>query len=209
MPATRQWITEPLVLEHDGGRVSLQPMHASHACALYDARGDESTWRYMPAAIRSPQDADRLVEEALASKAAGSSFPFVVVDRYRNRIVGSTRFLDLAPEHRSLEIGYTWIEPAARRTSINTECKLLLLEHAFETLGCVRVQIKTDTRNEVSRRAIERIGFVKEGILRKHRVLPDGFVRDSVYYSLVREEWDSTKARLEEYLARVPSGRPQ
>ncbi len=204
-----QWVADPLVLERDGGRVTLRPMRASDSHAIFEARGDDATWRYMPTAVRSEADADRLVEEALAAKAAGSSYPFVIVDRSQSRVVGSTRYLDLAPAHRSLEIGYTWIEPSVRRSSVNTECKLLLLEHAFEELDCIRVQIKTDARNELSRRAIKCIGFVKEGILRSHRILADGFVRDSVYYSLIREEWEKTKALLEVYLSRIPTDRPQ
>ncbi|WP_455382480.1 GNAT family N-acetyltransferase [Salinispira pacifica] len=199
-----QWIDEPVVLSLPTGRVRLEPMRPSHVRAIFDARGDAETWRYMPAEVRTLDDADTLVERALAAKAAGTEYPFVIVDKTSNRVVGSTRYLDISPLHRSVEIGWTWIEPAARRTSINTECKMLLLAHAFESLGCVRVQIKTDARNAVSQRAIERLGCVREGLLRRHRILPDGFIRDTVYYSIIAEEWSSARSRLADMLGHVP-----
>ncbi|HUX13561.1 MAG TPA: GNAT family protein [Spirochaetia bacterium] len=191
-----KWIEDPLILERREGRVSLRPLRPSHVTELFAARGDADTWRYLTDTIDSLEEMDRLVERALASKMSGLEYPFVVFDRLRDCVVGSTRYLDLSPVNRSLEIGWTWIEPSARRSSVNTECKFLLLEHAFESLGCVRVQIKTDARNARSRTAIERIGFTHEGILRKHRILPDGFVRDSVYYSMIAEEWPQAKLRL-------------
>ncbi len=195
------WIKDPLTLERRDGRVSLRPLRPSHVAGLFAARGDADTWRYLPATIDSLEDMDRVVEQAIASRRSELEYPFVVYDRLQDCIAGSTRYLDLSPANRSLEIGWTWIEPSVRRSSVNTECKLLLLEHAFESLGCIRVQIKTDARNIRSRKAIERIGFTHEGILRKHRIMPDGFVRDSVYYSMIAEEWPDAKLRLTRWVA--------
>ncbi|HRJ48186.1 MAG TPA: GNAT family protein, partial [Opitutaceae bacterium] len=127
---------------------------------------------------------------------------FAVIRRADGRAVGSTSYLDIAPEHRRIEIGWTWLGAEARRTAINTECKYLLLRHAFETLGCGRVQLKTDARNLRSQAAIERIGAKREGVLRRHLVMPDGFVRDTVMFSILAEEWPAVKARLEANLAR-------
>lgn len=116
--------------------------------------------------------------------------------------MGSKSYLDVAPEHLRIEIGWTWLGAPARRTAVNTECKLLLLRHAFETLGCGRVQLKTDGRNLRSQTAIARLGAVREGVLRKHVILPDGFVRDTVMFSITADEWPGVRARLEDFLAR-------
>lgn len=124
----------------------------------------------------------------------------MIIDQATNQVVGSTRFLDISSQHRQLEIGSTWLTPSVWRTRMNTECKYLLLKHCFEVLETIRVQIKTDRRNVQSQRAIERLGAVKEGVLRRHRILPDGYVRDTVYYSVIDEEWPAVKARLEAFL---------
>lgn len=125
---------------------------------------------------------------------------FAIVRRSDDRAVGVTSYMDIRPTDRGLEIGGTWLTPEVWRTALNTECKYLLLCHAFETLGCLRVQLKTDLRNVRSQRAIERLGAVKEGILRKHMVIHDGYVRDTVMYSIVDTEWPDVKKRLEEFL---------
>lgn len=122
--------------------------------------------------------------------------PFAILDRASGRAAGSTRYLEIRPEHRGLEIGWTWLGRAYRRTAVNTECKYLLLRHAFEVMGAVRVQLKTDARNLASQRAIERIGGVREGVLRRHMVLADGFVRDSVMFSVTDTEWPGARERL-------------
>ncbi len=122
------------------------------------------------------------------------------MDQQSDKIVGSTRFLDISISHRHAEIGWTWLAPHVWRTRINTECKYLLLRHGFETLDLIRVQLKTDRRNLTSQQAIERIGGQKEGILRKHRIMPNGYIRDSVYYSILDEEWPLVKTRLQRIL---------
>ena len=134
---------------------------------------------------------------ALDAQERGTEVPFAIRDRGTGQVLGSTRYLNIMPKDRGLEIGWTWLTGAARRTSVNTECKYLLLRHAFETLGAIRVQLKTDSRNVTSQRAIERIGAVKEGILRNHVIMPDGYYRHSVYYSILDSEWPSVKAHLE------------
>ena len=126
--------------------------------------------------------------------------PFAVVLQDDGTVVGSTSYMDVQPQHRHAEIGCTWYTPAVRRTVVNPECKLLMLRHAFEVMGCVRVTLKCDGRNQVSQRAIAKLGAVREGVLRKHRVQPDGFVRDTVYFSIVEDEWPAVRERLEERL---------
>ena len=144
-----------------------------------------------------------MIRQALVASQAGAEVPFAILEADSCKAVGSTRYLDVQPEHRTLEIGWTWIGPRWRRTAINTECKLLLLAHAFEVLAVHRVTLKTDARNVRSQRAIERIGGVREGVLRRHRICWDGSVRDTVYYGIIDEEWPAVKARLE---ARLGAG---
>lgn len=190
----------PLTLT--GNVVRLEPLSEDHVPALSIAGQDESIWEYMRYGDVSTEAGMRLwVRMLLAEQEAGESLPFTVVHQGSGRLIGSTRYMDIRLQHRSVEIGGTWYAPPYQRTAVNTECKYLLLRHAFETLGCVRVQLKTDLRNERSQRAIERIGAVKEGVLRSHMVLPDGYLRDSVLYSIIAQEWPNVKARLETYLA--------
>jgi RimJ/RimL family protein N-acetyltransferase len=135
---------------------------------------------------------------AMAAEAAGSELPFAIIDTATSRVIGSTRSMEIIPAHRALEIGWTWIGVPWQRTGCNTLCKFLLLRHAFEHLAMNRVQFKADARNTKSRAAIERIGGIYEGTLRKHRIARDGFVRDSAYYSVIAEEWPKVKNRLHE-----------
>jgi RimJ/RimL family protein N-acetyltransferase len=186
-----------------GERARLVPMEAKHAEALFEAGRFPEIWAYMPMKVETAGDMERMVTEALAAKEKGTELPFVVEDQESGRVVGSTRFLDIQTAHRQLEIGWTWYTPDVWRTRINTECKYLLLSYCFEELALVRVQLKTDGRNKRSQRAIERIGGVKEGVLRRHRILPDGYIRDSVYYSVIAEEWPGVKQRLEAMLSSV------
>jgi N-acetyltransferase len=191
-PATQ---AHPLTLE--GRHVRLEPLAALHAPDLLVAAQDDALWSWMP--IPRPRtllETERWIAEALAAQERGEQLPFAIQERASGRAVGSTRYLDLRLAHRGLEIGWTWITPARQRTAVNSECKLLLLAHAFETLGCLRVQLKTDLRNLRSQAAIERLGATKEGVLRKHYVLWDGYVRDSVLYSITDEQWPAVKARL-------------
>ncbi|MCL6452709.1 MAG: GNAT family N-acetyltransferase [Alicyclobacillus sp.] len=183
-----------------GERAKLIPMEKSHIEGLFEAGRDPKIWSYMPMHIETIDDMKCLVTGALLAREASSEFPFVIIDQESEKIVGSTRFLDISVPNRHLEIGWTWLSPSVWRTRVNTECKYLLLKHCFETLGTLRVQLKTDGRNVRSQQAIQRIGAVKEGVLRKHRVMHDGYIRDSVYFSVIDDEWPSVKARLESML---------
>jgi RimJ/RimL family protein N-acetyltransferase len=186
---------KPVVLE--GRVVRLEPLRLDHAQDLAAVACDDEIWRYMP--LRTPSsigDVRAMIEDALSRARDGSEVPFATVVRESGRAIGSTRYIDIRRAHRGLEIGWTWIGREWQRTAVNTECKLLLIEHAFETLGALRVQLKTDARNVRSQRAIERIGAQREGVLRAHMILPDGFVRDSVMYSITSAEWPRVKAAL-------------
>jgi N-acetyltransferase len=187
----------PVTLELDRGRARLEPMRADHAAGLLAALDDPGIWRYMPSEPPVTLDLmSRMVATALEGQAKVGDLVFVIVDRSDGSVRGSTRYLDVQPSNRSLEIGWTWLSRSAQRTSINTECKFLLLRHAFETLGCVRVQLKCDGRNIRSQEAIARLGGVREGTLRRQRVLWDGFIRDTVYFSILDSEWPTVKERL-------------
>ena len=137
--------------------------------------------------LKSVPDTQGWIDQALEVAATGTQIPFAIIERASGKAIGSTRYMDIRRNDRGLEIGWTWIGTAFQRTAMNTECKYLLLRHAFEELGAVRVQLKTDLRNVRSQRAIERLGAVREGVLRKHMVLWDGFIRDTVYYSVIEE----------------------
>ncbi len=191
-------VVEPVELV--GEHVALVPMAEAHLDGLFDAGRSPEIWPYMPMQISGRDDMARLMRDALRACDQGAELPFVVRERRSGRIVGSTRFLDITPAHRNIEIGWTWLEPAVWQTPINTECKYLLTRHCFETLQMIRVQLKTDARNTRSQRAIERLGAVREGVLRHHRIMPDGYLRDSVYYSILLEEWPAVRARLEGWL---------
>jgi RimJ/RimL family protein N-acetyltransferase len=190
---------QPVVLE--GEHVTIVPMDESHTEGLFEAGHFDEIWAYMPMQVATLDDARRLVAGALEAKAKGTEFPWVIIEKQTGRIVGSSRFLDIDRANRNLEIGWTWLTPSLWRSPVNTECKYLLLRHCFETLGTIRVCLKTDLRNERSQRAMERIGCVREGIFRRHRILRDGYIRDSVYYSIIAEEWPAVKERLEGFLA--------
>ncbi len=181
--------------------VRLEPLSLEHIPGLFKAGQDESIWRFMRyGKIESEAQMAEWVRRLLKAQAQGTDLPFAVIHLETAQVIGATRYLDIQPQNRSLEIGGTWYAPAFQRTSVNTECKYLLLRHAFEVLGCVRVQFKADVRNERSQRALERIGAVKEGVLRNHMILPDGYLRSSVYYSILQSEWAAVKALLEEKL---------
>jgi RimJ/RimL family protein N-acetyltransferase len=190
---------EPIVLE--GRRVRLVPMTPEHVMALWEAGRDPELWRLTMSQVLSEDDMRRYVSAALHAQRAGSALPFVTTEAETGRVVGSTRFGNAEAAHRRVEIGWTWIAAPWQRTAINTEAKYLMLRHAFESLGCVRVELKTDALNERSRRAILCIGAREEGILRKHQITDGGRIRDSVYYSVVDDEWPVVKARLETMLA--------
>jgi RimJ/RimL family protein N-acetyltransferase len=183
---------EPVVLH--GEQLRLEPMSLEHAQGLYNRGRDAADWQYLPRpCFVDLSDTRQWVEEALATP---DQVPFVIVEQGKNKVVGSTRYLNIRPAHRSLEIGWTWLGQEWQRTGCNTEAKLLLLSHALERLGCLRVEFKTDARNLRSQRALERIGATREGVLRKHMIVQGDFPRDSVYFSVIDSDWPQVKERL-------------
>ncbi len=188
------WI-EPVTLS--GRSVRLEPLGLAHAADLALAGQDESIWTYMRYGLVNTEEKMAVfIQDLLNLQARGTDLPFAVILSASGRAIGMTRYLNVEPANRALEIGGTWYGRDYRRTGVNTECKFLLLQHAFETLGCLRVQLKADLRNERSLRAIERLGAVREGVLRDHMVLPDGYVRSSVIFSILAREWPDVKTRL-------------
>ena len=185
----------PVTLE--GRLVRLEPLSREHIAPLWAVADDPEIWRLTGSRIGSPEEARAYVETALRWQEEGTGLPFVVVYRPTRELAGSTRYGNIVPEHKRLEIGWTWLARKWHRTGVNRESKLLLLAYAFEVLGYNRVEIKTDVLNENSRRAIEALGARQEGILRRHMITPAGRVRDTVYYSLIAEEWPEAKKRLE------------
>lgn len=197
------WKTKPapVTLELPQGRARLVPYGHGHIPQLLEALGDGSLFRWMPVPPPTTHELmHAFMGKALDAQARGEEVAFTIIDRSTGAAVGSTRYLDIRHADMGLEIGWTWLSRSAQRTSINTECKLLLLRHAFEVLGAIRVQFKTDARNAKSRAAIGRIGARFEGILRRQRVLHDLHVRDTVYYSVIEEEWGFVRDRLESTL---------
>ena len=200
-PVPPRFDPQPVSLEGMG--VRLEPLELRHAKDLLEAGRDASVWRFRPGEpFETLDDVRRWIDTANAAMREGREIAFAIVRLPDGAAVGSTRYIDLRRADRALEIGSTWLGPAVQRTGINTECKYLLLRHAFEDLGAVRVQLKTDVRNERSQRAIARIGAVREGVLRRHLTLGDGFVRDTVMFSITDAEWPATKERLEAMLRR-------
>lgn len=187
----------PLTLP--GKWAQLEPLTLEHAPQLFEVAQDDDIWRHMP--VPTPKNVDDVrawIRDALDVQARGIFLPFAIVERSGGKSIGSTRYLDISAHDRHVEIGWTWLGREYWRTPINTECKYLLLRHAFETLGCIRVSFKTDLRNVRSQRAIERIGGVREGIWRRVVVMHDGYQRSSVFYSILDDEWPAVKHRLEE-----------
>jgi len=178
-----------------GHAVRLEPLCAEHARGLYNRGRVKADWAYLPrGCFVDLADTRQWIEEALSAPA---HLPFAIVDIAKARAVGSTRYLNIRPEHRSLEIGWTWLGEEWQHTVANTEAKLLLLSHAFEKLGCVRVEFKTDARNKRSQQALSRIGATREGVMRNHMIVQSDFLRDSVYFSIIEAEWPEVKLRLE------------
>lgn len=188
------WVT-PVTLT--GKHVRLEPMTEAHLPGLAEIGLGQDFWDFMLYGnMNTEEDMANWVRDILARAERGTDLPFVAIHLESGRVAGATRYLNIAPEHRGLEIGGTWYGLEFQRTVVNTECKYMLLKYAFETLGCIRVQFKTDLRNERSQRAIERIGAIKEGVLRNHMILPDGRYRHSVFYSIIDNEWSELKTRL-------------
>jgi len=190
---------KPVVLQ--GNHVRLEPLSEDHIPGLTEIGAGQDFWGFMLYGdIKTESDMRNWVLDIMARGQKGTDLPFVAIHLPSGRVAGATRYLNIMPHDRGLEIGGTWYGAEFQRTPVNTECKYLLLTHAFEDLGCIRVQLKTDSLNLRSQKAIERIGAVREGILRNHMILPDGRVRHSVYYSIIDSEWGGVKRRLEEML---------
>ena len=194
------WTTPTL----EGELVRLEPMAREHEDGLWEASRDERTWAWLSILRpRTRAEMKEFVDAALASAAAGAELPLVTIRRADGRVVGSTRFLALRPEHRSVEIGWTWLHPDAWGTGINVEAKLLMLEHAFERLGCLRVELKTDALNARSRGAMAALPAQLEGVHRKHMLVRGGERRDSAWYSVLDDEWPGVRANLLRRLGRL------
>jgi len=187
--------TSPITLE--GQHVRLAPLSRAHAEALIAAARDGELWKTRVTIIPDASGMNDYIQTALGGQSMGKELPFVIIRKSNNHIVGSTRFYEMSPKDRKCTIGYAWLAKSAQRAPVNTECKLLLLTHAFETWNCVRVELVTDVLNEQSRAAILRLGAKQEGILRKHLILPTGRVRDSVFFSITDDEWPEVKLRLQ------------
>ncbi len=194
-------VVKPVVLT--GQHVRLEPLSEAHVPGLAGIGVSQPIWDFMVyGRMENVEDMSNWVRDLLGRAAKGTDLPFAVIHLASGRVAGATRYLNITPEHHGLEVGGTWYGVEFQRTAVNTECKYLLLRHAFEGLGCIRVQLKTDLRNVRSQKAIERLGAVREGVLRNHMILPDGYVRDSVFYSILDREWPAVKARLEGMLSR-------
>jgi len=186
---------EPIVLE--GEFVRLEPLKTEHFDALCEVGLDENLWKLTANIVKTREDLRRYVETALSDFEKGIALPFVTMDRTaQNKIVGSTRFGNIDANNRKTEIGWTWINPKWQRTYINSEAKLLMLTHAFETWKCIRVELKTDVLNDKSRNAMLRIGAREEGTLRNHMITESGRFRDSVFFSIIESEWQEVKQNL-------------
>lgn len=189
----------PVVLT--GRHVRLEPMTEAHIPALAEIGVGQDFWHFMLYGdMKDEVDMRNWVIDILNRAKNGTDLPFAAIHLASGRVAGATRYLNIMPRDRGLEIGGTWYGPDFQRTAVNTECKYLLMQHAFETLGAIRVQLKTDLRNERSQKAIERIGALKEGVLRNHMILPDGQFRHSVFYSVLDSEWAVVKGNLEKMM---------
>jgi len=189
---------QPVILE--GRRVRMEPLKKEHADELAKFAFNEQLWLWTTNLMRDIQDLDRYVDRALDEQRSRVALPFVTVERATGRVVGSSRFGNIDVANRKVEIGWTWIDPAWQRTCVNTEAKLLMLTHAFETWKCIRVELKTDALNTKSRAAMQRIGATEEGTLRSHMITESGRIRDSVYFSIIEKEWAAVRRGLLEKL---------
>jgi RimJ/RimL family protein N-acetyltransferase len=199
----KEMIVTPVTLE--GQHARLEPLRIEHLAGLVKVGLDPELWRWIPTAVRTKEEMAAYIETALQEQARGMSLPFALVEKITGEAIGSTRYGNIDRAHHRVEIGWTWLARDWQRTAVNTEAKYLLLRHAFESLGCMRVELKTDSLNERSRAAILRIGAKEEGILRNHMITDSGRIRHTVYFSIIDSEWPGVKARLE---ARMSSAAP-
>jgi RimJ/RimL family protein N-acetyltransferase len=197
-----EMLVEPVTLE--GRHARLEPLREAHLAGLTEVGLDEELWRWIPTPVRTREEMAAYIEMALDEQRRGVSLPFAVVERATGRAIGSTRYGNIDRTHHRVEIGWTWVAREWQRTAVNTEVKYLLLKHAFESLGCMRVELKTDSLNEKSRNAILRIGAKEEGIFRNHMITASGRIRHSAYYSIIDSEWPAVKERLEAKLNSHP-----
>jgi RimJ/RimL family protein N-acetyltransferase len=190
---------QPVALENN--HVSLKPLSLDHAEAFLDIGQNEDIWTYLaPAPFKVLEDAQSWIRSMLARSEDNGDVTFSVFDKSSRKLAGSSSYIDVRTAHGGLEIGFTWYGKEFQRTHVNTATKLALFTHAFETLGANRVQLQTDARNHKSQSAIARIGATQEGVLRKHKVYPDGYVRDSVMFSVIAQEWPQVKGQLQKLL---------
>ena len=183
---------KPVTLE--GNSLRIEPLAQEHAQGLFNRGQHRADWDYMArASFVDMADTRQWIDEALGTS---DQVPFAIVETVKGKVVGSTRYMNIRNDHKSLEIGWTWLGQEWQRTQVNTDVKLLLLSHAFERLGCLRVEFKTDERNLRSQRALERIGATREGVLRQHMIVQKDFPRNSVYFSVIDSEWPEVKKRL-------------
>ncbi|MGA9226375.1 MAG: GNAT family protein [Mesobacillus sp.] len=187
----------------EGPTVTLVPMEMKQLDNLWNAAQAQEIWEFTASKIKSKEDMKQTIEAATAERERGVQMPFVVVYQESGRIIGSSRYLDLSRSHKTLEIGWTWYHPDFWRTRVNTETKFLMLQYAFEEMDMNRVQFCTDSRNIRSQTAISRLGAKKEGVLRKHRIIADDFVRDTVVFSIIKEEWPMVKTILQDMMKRI------
>lgn len=184
-------------IELEGLKVELIPLVHSHKDGLLKAASDGKLWELWFASVPSNKNIDEYINKALKEKKEGKGFPLSIVIRKTDKIIGSTRYCNATPEHRRLEIGYTWYSKRYQRAGFNRECKYLLLRHAFEVLNCIAVEFRTNWFNRPSKIAIGKLGAKQDGILRNHKVNPDGSTRDTVVFSITHQEWSGVKKSLE------------
>jgi RimJ/RimL family protein N-acetyltransferase len=190
-------IAGPITLE--GSVIRLEPLRREHSKLFWAVAKDalDDIFHWIPYSMKTPEDFDRLIDKAFAEQDRGDSIVFATIERSSQRVIGSTRFMNIDRANHRVEIGSTWIAPAWQRTAVNTEAKFLMLRHAFEVWQCMRVEIKTDALNQRSRNAILRLGANEEGTFRKHLITSTGRIRDTVYFSILDAEWPEIKGRLE------------
>ncbi len=189
---------QPITLQQGG--VRLEPLTLAHEEGLRQAAADGELWNLRITSVPTPEATRAYIETALAARAQGQRFAFAVIDTTTGRVLGSTSYHDIVPAVRRLEIGYTWYAQSVQRTHVNTTAKLLLLAHAFDTLGCPVVGWRTDNLNFASQRAIERLGAKKDGVIRRQALRRDGSIRDTVMYSMTVEEWPQVRENLKKFL---------